>query len=66
MHKSRPGVTPCGFIRDCRFPSSAAIIITGELRKGSAVDHALNTPYCVERGLCPHYVRPRPRFFVMI
>jgi hypothetical protein len=37
MHKSRPGVTPCGFIRDCRFPSSAAIIITGECRKGSAV-----------------------------
>jgi hypothetical protein len=27
MHKSRPGVTPCGFIRDCRFPSSVACSI---------------------------------------
>jgi hypothetical protein len=26
-------MTPCGFIRDCRFPSSAAAMITGEQRK---------------------------------
>jgi len=36
MQKSRPGMTPCGFIRDCRFPSSAAAILTGERCKGSA------------------------------
>src|ERR1700726_1484703 len=36
MHKSRPGITPCGFIRDCWFPSSITlVIITGEERKGS-------------------------------
>jgi hypothetical protein len=30
-------MTPCGFIRDCRFTSSAAVMITGEWREGSAV-----------------------------
>src|ERR1700681_4740915 len=30
-------MTPCGFLRDCRFPSSAAVIITGEWREGCAV-----------------------------
>jgi hypothetical protein len=34
--KSRAGMTPCGSIRDCRFPSSAAAMITDEQRKGSA------------------------------
>src|SRR5450631_14677 len=29
-------MTPCGLIRDCRFPSSAAGITTDERRKGSA------------------------------
>jgi hypothetical protein len=29
-------MTPCGLIRDCRFPSSAAGMITDEHRKGSA------------------------------
>jgi hypothetical protein len=34
--KSRPGITPCGLIRDCWFPSSIAlVIISGEERKGS-------------------------------
>jgi hypothetical protein len=34
--KSRPGMTPCGLLRDCRFPSSAAAMITGERREGSS------------------------------
>jgi hypothetical protein len=34
--KSRPGMTPCGFVRDCQFPGSVAAIITGEWRQGSA------------------------------
>jgi len=28
-------MTPCGLIRDCRFPSSVALMITGARRKGS-------------------------------
>jgi hypothetical protein len=35
--KSRPGITPCGLIRDCRFPSSVAVVISGEERKGSGL-----------------------------
>ena len=34
--KSRPGITPCGLIRDCWFPSSIAVLVmSGEERKGS-------------------------------
>src|SRR5713101_2041391 len=31
-------MTPCGFIRDCRFPGSAAVITTGEQRKGCVAE----------------------------
>jgi hypothetical protein len=35
--KSRTGITPCGLIRDCWFPSSVAVLISGEERKGSGL-----------------------------
>jgi hypothetical protein len=35
--KSRPGITPCGLIRDCWFPSSVAVMISGGERKGSGL-----------------------------
>ena len=35
--KSRTGITPCGLIRDCWFPSSVAVVISGEERKGSGL-----------------------------
>jgi len=34
--KGRPGITPYGLIRDCWSPSSVAVVISGEERKGSA------------------------------
>ena len=33
--KSRTGITPCGLIRDCWFPSSVTVVISGGERKGS-------------------------------
>ena len=36
--KNRPGITPCGLIRNCWFPSSVAVVtISGEQRKGSGL-----------------------------
>jgi hypothetical protein len=35
--KSRTGITPCGLIRDCWFPSSVAVLISGEERNGSGL-----------------------------
>jgi hypothetical protein len=35
--KSRTGITPCGLIRDYWFPSSVAVVISGEDRKGSGL-----------------------------
>ena len=35
--KSRTGITPCGLIRDCWFPSCVAVLISGEERKGSGL-----------------------------
>jgi hypothetical protein len=35
--KSHTGITPCGLIRDCWFPSSADVKISGEEREGSGL-----------------------------
>jgi hypothetical protein len=47
--KSRPGMTPCDLIRDCRFPSSAATI--KQQACGAKVPPARKEPPRDRRGL---------------
>jgi hypothetical protein len=58
--KSRPGITPCGLIRDCRFPSSiAAGVTSGEERKGSGL--LSSSPVGAKRILRQRQLDPNPK-----